>query len=125
MARVLRIMGTGIPAAAARHIVGDTDLGVTATGSSITDAYKIIKTITAFTTVSSSTGAVLPSGSQPGDTFFISNYGAQTLSVYPGSSAGKVQNGTAGAAFSVAANKCASFTCNSTDGVSYGAILSA
>jgi hypothetical protein len=70
-----------------------------------------------FTTVASSTGVILPWGVdgttsgplQLADEITIINHGANTLSVYP-QTGGKIANGSANAAFSVAATKTAYFT---------------
>lgn len=91
--------------------------GLTATGNNQATALALPSDFCVFTTVSSSTGCALPgtvaSGTGPVlpvDTITIVNHGAQTLSVYPFSSTGKIANGSAGAAFSVSATKTATFT---------------
>jgi hypothetical protein len=62
------------------------------------------------TTAAASTGVILPAcgatGNQyfPGDTIFIANHGANSLSVYP-PVGGKIANGTTNAALALAATK--------------------
>lgn len=122
MAFAQRLLGSGLPALTATNIVGDVTSAATATGSSIADAYDITTVGTEFTTVASSTGAqLLPCN--PGDMQWVYNAGANTLSVYPDSSSNTIQNGSAGAAFSVAANKGALFIKRSS--TAYMAILTA
>lgn len=125
MARVARLIGSGMAPLAAQEIIGRVDSAVTATGSVITDAYDVVATITLVTTTGSGTGVQLPTGSLPGDLFFVSNLGANTLSVYPGTATAKIDGGSAGAAYSVGTLKGAFFVCNNTDGASYTAVLSA
>lgn len=114
------LMAAGFSAAAARAVAGsaDVDSGVTATGSAITDAYDIKATSTLFTTVASSTGAQLP---DKDGKFYVFNGGAQSLSVYPHSSSGKINNGSDGAAKAVASGKGGMFI--RLDGVNWGAIV--
>jgi len=85
MAIATRIMSSGLPAMAANNIVGDSAIGLTATGSSITDAYLLTAAVNDFTTVAASTGAKLMP-LNPGDSVVIFNGGAQTLTIYPNGS---------------------------------------
>jgi hypothetical protein len=101
MAIATRLLGSGIAPAAAQNIVGDAELAATATGSTITDAYQMYAAVTNFTTVASSTGAIVPP-MNPGDSVLIYNGGAQTLTVYPTVGA-TINNGAS--SLSVAANK--------------------
>lgn len=122
---VARLTGSGLAPAAARHITGVLDTTLTATGTNQATALAIYKEFNHFTTVASSTGCILRADLNAGDSMVTSNYGAQTLSVYPPGT-GAIQNGSASAAFSVAANKVAKFIC--LDGganASFAAILSA
>lgn len=69
------------------------------------------------TSVGSGVGYKLPTGVdnaspgniQPGDQITVLNQGGNTLLVYPNSATGKVSGGSAGAGFSVANNKMATF----------------
>lgn len=110
MSMTKNVMGAGVSALASRAIIGGVTNNATATGSAQTDAYALTTSNTVFTTTASSTGAVLRSDMQPGDFQRVANYGAQTLSVYPPGT-GKIQNGTASAAFSVATVKSCTFVC--------------
>src|SRR6185312_2627363 len=116
-----RLMGSHLHAIAAANITGSNDIAVTATGTTITDAYKIIHANTYVTTTASGTGVVLPAIAEPSDCYFVANNGANTLLVYPGSSSGTISRGSAGAGFSVASGKSAYFVCSATDNVSYSA----
>lgn len=116
------LMGSGIPANAANFIVGGTAAGLTATGSSQTDALAITASNNQFSTVAPSTGAILPSFAQPGDVCRVYNNGANTLSVYP-PTGGAINGGSTNAAFSVAAGKSAQFTMLTS--TAWGSILSA
>lgn len=104
------LTGSGIPPLAATSINGtcSSAAGLTATGSSQTDAYAISVDNNLFTTTAASTGARLPASPIPGDEVFISNQGANTLTVYPATS-DKINALSANAGFSVAAGKSCLF----------------
>lgn len=108
-----QLIGTGNSAMTAQASVGIASFSLTATGTTLATALALPSDFSVFTTVASSTGARLPTDASgavtPPDTYIVVNHGAQTLSVYPGTSSGKIANGSAGAAFSVAANKTATF----------------
>jgi hypothetical protein len=115
------LMGSGTSALGAQAAVGMISNTQTATGSNQGTALAMPSDFVVFTTVAASTGTILPNA-QPGDWFTIVNHGANTLSVYP-PTGGKIANGSANAAFSVAATKTAQFQAiSSTD---YAASLSA
>lgn len=86
--------------------------GLTATGTTQSDAYAIVYAVNEFTTVASGTGAVLPS-SQTGMTVTIFNGGANPLKVYPHSGA-KINGLSTNAATLLAANTSIALTCVST-----------
>lgn len=102
------LMGLGTPAGQAGAILGGANTGLTATGSTQSDALALSATNSQFSTVASGTGAILPSYMQPGDYCRVFNNGANTLLVYPVSGAA-INNGATNAGFSVAANKSAQF----------------
>jgi len=108
------LMGAGCPALQAQASVGilnNNSNALTATGSSQGTALALPSDFNIFTTVAASTGTILPaSGPQcnPGDTYIVVNHGANALSVYP-PTGGKIANGSANAAISVAATKTATF----------------
>ena len=108
MAQKQNLMGSGISGVAADNIVGTVASGLTATGSSQTDAYAITADVNEFTTVAASTGARLPASRNVGDSIFFYSIGAQTLTVYP--PVGETINAiAAGSGFSVATAKTAVF----------------
>lgn len=119
------LMGSGCPALQAQASVGIVTPSATAAGNSQGTALALPSDFVVFTTVAASTGTILPAtGPQCnlGDSFIVVNHGANTLSVYP-PSGGKIANGSANAAFSVAASKTAYFT--SIGGGNFAASLSA
>lgn len=83
MARKQVLMGCGIPALAADHIVGVCTSALTATGSAQTDALLLPSTVCEVTTTAASTGVILPANCSTGDSFTVYNIGASTLTVYP------------------------------------------
>lgn len=103
MAIQQRLMGSGLAPQAAINIAGDVSSGLTATGTNQATALTLTSAINEFTTVASSTGALLPPMS-PGDAVYVYNGGSNTLSVYP-QGTNTIANGSASAAFSVGTNK--------------------
>jgi hypothetical protein len=84
---------------------------LTAAGSSQGNAYVIPagQDGSIFTTVASSTGAILPaSGVQVGEEYVIANHGSNSLSVYP-PSGGKMGTASANTAYSLTAGKTGYF----------------
>lgn len=119
------LMGSGCPALQAQASVGVPTLTATAAGTNQGNALPLPSDGVLFTTVAASTGTILPAtGPQCNvfDSFIIVNHGANTLSVYP-PVGGKIANGSANAAFSVAATKTAWFI--SLGGGNFAASLSA
>ena len=123
MTTLRNLMGTGSSAlgaqATATGLLSNTQ---TATGNSQGTALAIPSDFVVFTTVAASTGTILPSNCLPGDWYTIVNHGANSLSVYP-PTGGKIANGSANAAFAVAANKMAQIIC--IDSLNFAASLSA
>lgn len=100
MASVQSLGGAGLPVLQQELLGFTTGAAKTATGSSITDAFPLADSITQFTTVASSTGAVLPALTTAGNPiyqqfYFVKNDGANTLKVY--AAGGATISGTAGA----------------------------
>lgn len=122
MAIASRLLGSGISALAAQNIVGDAETAATAAGSSQATAYQMYAAVTNFTTVAASAGALVPAGMNPGDSISVYNAGSNTLSVY-GQTGESINNGSANAAYSVAANKGAIITKKSS--TTYMAVLTA
>lgn len=83
MARKQQVMGSGIAGGAADKIVGSVASGLTATGTNQATGLALSADINEVTTVAASTGVVLPSGCNVGDSIFVYSIGAQTLTVYP------------------------------------------
>ena len=108
MALAKEIMGGGLSAATAQAIGGSVQTGLTATGSAITDALQLTASNVQVSTTAASTGVLLPNG-VIGDEVLIYNAGANTLAVYPPTSSQSINSGSAGAAFSVATTKTATF----------------
>lgn len=126
MAQQKKLTGSSLVAAAAVAIVGDIDLGpapytgATATGATQGTAYQISAVNTKFGTVAASTGAILPPASvtSPGDELTVSNFGANTLNVYP-AVGGAIDNGSANAAVTIAANATKIFKCMDNAGLGW------
>jgi hypothetical protein len=110
MAIKSKLTGTGIAPVTATQIAGTVTNTLTATGSTQGTALAITDDINICTTVAASTGVLLRNDLSAGDVQIVANYGANTLSVYPPGT-GKINNGSASAAHSVAANKVAYYTC--------------
>jgi len=125
MATQQNLMGTGLAAVTAQAVVGQFTGALTGAGSSSqANALALPSDLSVFTTTASNTGARLPAtGVNLGDRWTVVNYGASTLSVWPATTTGKIQNGSAGAAFSVATVKVAEFIYLGSD--NWGAVLSA
>lgn len=69
-------------------VFGGIATGLTATGSSSTDAYQLTKSVSVVGTTASSTGVILPKVAFDADAVdfvLIVNNGAQTLTIYPDS----------------------------------------
>lgn len=111
------LTGLGTASQLATVMAGTVTTNLTATGSSQATALLVSDDINVLTTTASSTGVILRANLSAGDSQMVVNYGLQTLSVYPPGT-GKIQNGTASAAFSVATLKTAIFT--SVDGGANG-----
>ena len=83
--------------------------GLTAIGTTQTDAYALVYAVNEFTTVATDTGAVLPSSST-GMSITVYNGGANPLKLYPNS--GATINGLASnAAMLLQKNTAVTFTC--------------
>jgi hypothetical protein len=93
--------------------------GLTATGSALADALKLNARTNVVATAAASTGVALPAGAAAGDLVFVTNNGANALSVYPATATGTINGGSAGAAVSLAVTtyktKNSLFLCTGTD----------
>lgn len=113
MPTLTNLLGSGNSALTAQASLGiiNASSALTATGTTQATALALPSDWNLFTTVAASTGCILPAnGSNVNmtDVYIVMNHGANTLSVYP-PTGGKIANGSANAAFSVAANKMATF----------------
>lgn len=103
------MIGAGISPQQAQSLLGLTVIGLTAAGNSQATAKAITGDVIVLTTVAASTGVILPASSDeivPSDRMLVANYGANALAIYP-PVGGKINNGAANAAISLAANKVA------------------
>ncbi len=113
------LTGAGLPGLAATAINGSAATGLTATGTTLATAYYMSSDVNVFSTVASSTGAVLPTPGA-GDKYVVQNNGASTLSVYPPSGA-TIGNLSASAPFLLNAGYSATFTASSATAYSVSA----
>lgn len=95
-----RLTVSGLSALNAQAIQGTVANNLTATGSTQVTALSLPADICKFTTVSASTGAIIPP-SNPADGGTVFNAGAQALSLYP-PVGGKINALGTNAAYSVA-----------------------
>jgi hypothetical protein len=95
---------------------GGVDTGLTAAGTTIADALQLAAAINVFGTVAASSGAKLIAGVGRGNPIVVRNGTAtNAVAVYPATSTGTINGGSAGAAFSVAATKSAVFYPHGSD----------
>lgn len=88
------------PASAA---VRKTSTGLTATGTTITDALQLTSFMHVVSTTALSTGVKLPSVWPIGQIGFVQNNGANPLNLFPPTAAISINGGTLGAAVTIAA----------------------
>jgi len=123
VAKLLDVIHAGVSPIQAKVLVGDVDMGAplnigqTATGSTQATAFQISSATTVFGTVASGTGAILPTVTA-GDELWVTNYGANALTVYP-PVGGAINNGSANAGVSIAANGTTAFKCVSANGLNF------
>jgi len=118
MPRASQLLAVGLTFPQTRAIVGASDTGVTATGTTLATAYNVVAPITICTTVAASSGVVLPVSNTPGDSFVVFNGGANALTVYA-PSGGKVNALAAGVGYSVPVSNLARFTCIDPAGLNF------
>lgn len=80
----------------------DSAATISAAGSTLATATPINTKMADVTTVAASTGVSLPAGAAACDIVIVRNGGANALSVYPATSSGTINGGSAGAAVSLA-----------------------
>ncbi len=84
--------------------------GLTATGTTITDALQLTRQVNVISTAAASTGVKLPPLTQIGSTIIVQNNGANAINLFPPTSTGTLNGGSAGAAVTTAAAAGASCT---------------
>lgn len=77
-----RLMGAHFAPLQAQEVIGNAATGLTATGSSVTDALQLSASVNTVATTAASTGVKLPP-CEAGAMVVVNNMGAQTLTVYP------------------------------------------
>lgn len=88
MALQRELIGAGTPPLMVQGILGSVDNGLTAAGSSNTDALQLSAAINRVTTTAAGTGVRLPIALiSPGARVTVINSGANALLVYPGTGA--------------------------------------
>jgi len=116
------LAGTGIAPATAQNIVGTVLNTQTATGSSSqANSFAITADITIFTVAASNSGARLPTTATAGDNFFIANYDANTMIIYP-PVGGILNGGSLNAGVNLTTKKSAECIC--IDNLNYIVMLS-
>lgn len=103
MALACKMMQGGLSAGAAKSINGDVQPAVSAAGTTIADATRLTAGVNVLTTVASGAGVQLFSA-EIGDEQEILNLGANQCLVYPDSTSGRINQLSAGTAFTLAAN---------------------
>lgn len=77
-----RVLGAGAAQLMTVSICGDGSASLTASGTTSTDAFQIVKVYNNFSTVASGTGAKLPP-TEEGEVIYVTNSGANALNIYP------------------------------------------
>jgi hypothetical protein len=76
------LMSCGVPAAVAEALSGSTVTGISAAGTTVSDATQLTGDYNVVSTVAAAAGVVLPSNCTPGDWIEVLNTGANPLTVY-------------------------------------------
>lgn len=121
MPRGDKILGGGISGPAARAIVGDVATGLTAVGATQATALALAADNNFISTAAASTGVLLPLGNA-GDSVFVYNGGANSVTVYP-PVGGTINNLSANTGLVVATLKSGVYVC--AGGGTYASLLSA
>ncbi len=125
MTRVATLVGSGVPPNAAQATVGFNDVGVTAAGSnSQANSYAVKASNTFVSTAGANSGVRLPTGSSPGDSYFIYNGGASTMHIYP-PVGGAINGGSTDAAYDIATLTAVKGCCISADGLNFAFVKGA
>lgn len=122
MTTARNLMGSGNPSLTTQAILGFVTSPATAAGTTQANALLLPSDTVNFGTVASGAGAILPAAANPGDTYWVTNSGANALLVYP-PTGGTVGGGATNAGFSVAATK--SVMIRAITALTFATILSA
>lgn len=87
-----RVLGSGVNSLSTVAICGDGGTGLSAAGTTSTDATQLVKVYNNLTTVASGTGVKLPP-TEEGEVIYITNSGANSLKVYPYEAATTIDGG--------------------------------
>lgn len=93
-------------------VLGDLTSGLTAAGTNQATALALVASISVVTTAAGGTGVILPTAGKS-DTFWVANFGANALTLYP-PSGGKLNNGSANAGISVPTLSAVWLVCQDT-----------
>ena len=88
-----RVLASGVNSMSTVAICGDGGIGLSATGTTQTDAYQLNRIYNDVTTVASGSGVKLPI-TEEGEVIYITNSGANSLKVYPYESTTTVDDGS-------------------------------
>lgn len=103
MSKATNLIGLGVPAEVAATSGSSQSITVSAAGSALSDATQLSTAdVINVSTVASSTGVKLNSSVPQDKVIFVRNGGANNLKVYPATSAGVINGGSAGAAVTLA-----------------------
>ena len=110
MARKQALLGSHLHPLQATAIVGTNNLAdgggaaQACVGTSLSGALQLSFDINQVSTASGQTACKLPANADPGDTIYVFNTSATAALVFPNTSAGTINGGSAGASISVAQN---------------------
>jgi len=88
-----RVLGSGVNSMSTVAICGDGGFGLSASGTTQSDAYQLNRVYNDVTTVASGSGVKLPI-TEEGEVIYITNSGANALKVYPYESTTTVDDGS-------------------------------
>lgn len=112
MSKTTDLIGLGVSAEKAGVVAknirdsahqGSVATGLTAAGTVIGDALQLTALVNVISTAAASTGVKLPQGVDIGVEVVVQNNGASTMNLFPPTSAGTLNGGSAGAAVTIAA----------------------
>ena len=112
MAFLENLVGTGLTPETAGVLSAETvlsapargaNVGLTAAGTTITDALQLTAFVNVITTAAASTGVKLSSDWPIGQSGLVDNRGANALNLFPPTASIKINGGTDGAAVTIAA----------------------